>query len=146
MAIPYKKVKRQNPLDFDAAPKFYIQLVTLGQKATLDSIAYDMKETSSLSLGDIKSVLANFVSAMRKALYNGHSVHIPGFGVFSLSAHAEGAESLETCTTKNIRKVKINFRASTDVQPSLTSKNAGDLMEFVDVEKALEKEKEEVKA
>lgn len=140
MAIPYKKVKRQNPLDIDAIPKFYIQLVTLGQKATLDSIAYEMKENSSLSLGDIKSVLTNFVTAMRKALYNGHSVHIPGFGVFSLSAHTTGAETLESCTTKSIRKVKINFRASTNVQPSLTSKNAGDLLEFVDVEKAKEKE------
>lgn len=146
MAIPYKKVKRQNPLDHDAPAKFYIQLVTLGQTATLDSIAYEMKETSSLSLGDIKSVLTNFVSAMRRALYNGHSVNIPGFGVFSLSAQARGADTLEICTTKFIKKIKINFRASTSVQPSLTSKNAGDLMEFVDVEKALEKEEEAGKA
>ena len=144
MAIPYKKVQRKNPFNRNADPKFYIQLMTLGQTATLESIAYEMKESSSLSLGDIKSVLTNFVTAMRRALYNGHSVNIPGFGVFSLSAHCEGAETLESCSLKNIRNVKINFRASSDVKPSLTSKNAGDVMEFVDVKKALEKGEEEL--
>ena len=144
MAIPYKKVQRSNPFDLKAAPKFYIQLVTLGQTATLESIAYEMKETSSLSLGDIKSVLTNFVTAMRRALYNGHSVNIPGFGVFSLSARCDGAETIELCSVKKIRKVKINFRASSDVKPSLASKNAGDVMEFVDVEKALDRGEEGV--
>ncbi|WP_455665867.1 HU family DNA-binding protein [Phocaeicola sp.] len=144
MAIPYKKVQRSNPFDLKAAPKFYVQLVTLGQTATLESIAYEMKETSSLSLGDIKSVLTNFVTAMRRALYNGHSVNIPGFGVFSLSARCDGAETIELCSVKKIRKVKINFRASSDVKPSLASKNAGDVMEFVDVEKALDRGEEEL--
>ena len=144
MAIPYKKIQRSNPFDLKAAPKFYVQLVTLGQTATLESIAYEMKETSSLSLGDIKSVLTNFVTAMRRALYNGHSVNIPGFGVFSLSARCDGAETIELCSVKKIRKVKINFRASSDVKPSLASKNAGDVMEFVDVEKALDRGEEGV--
>jgi len=137
MSIPYKKVGRGNPLNSKADPKFYLQLVTMGQ-ATLETIAYDMKETSSLSLGDIKSVLANFVSAMRRALYNGHSVNIPDFGVFSLSARCEGAETAEASSVKNIRSVKINFRASSSVRPNLTSRNVGDVMTFVDLEKILE--------
>lgn len=137
MSIPYKKVERGNPLNSKADPKFYLQLVTMGQ-ATLETIAYDMKETSSLSLGDIKSVLANFVSAMRRALYNGHSVNIPDFGVFSLSARCEGAETAEASSVKNIRSVKINFRASSSVRPNLTSRNVGDVMTFVDLEKILE--------
>ncbi len=137
MSIPYKKVERGNPLNSKADPKFYLQLVTMGQ-ATLETIAYDMKETSSLSLGDIKSVLANFVSAMRRALYNGHSVNIPDFGVFSLSARCEGAETAESSSVKNIRSVKINFRASSSVRPNLTSRNVGDVMTFVDLEKILE--------
>lgn len=124
-------------MNFKADPKFYLQLVTMGQ-ATLETIAYDMKETSSLSLGDIKSVLANFVSAMRRALYNGYSVNIPDFGVFSLSARCEGAETAEASSVKNIRSVKINFRASSSVRPNLTSRNVGDVMTFVDLEKILE--------
>lgn len=57
-----------------------------------------MKEKSSLSLGDIKSVLTNFVEAMRTSLYNGQSVNIRDFGVFSLSARTKGVD-----TEKNVR-------------------------------------------
>lgn len=138
MAIPYKRVERKNPMDENSLPKYYIRLVTLGQTATLDTIAYEMKEASSLSLGDIKSVITNFVTAMRRALYNGHSVNIPDFGVFSLSARSEGSDTMAKCSVKNIRSVKINFRASSSVKPNLASKVAGEVMEFVDVEKMTE--------
>ena len=37
--------------------KYHPQLVTQGQSVDLDKLAYTMKEKSSLSLGDIQSVL-----------------------------------------------------------------------------------------
>lgn len=51
MAVPYKKIARKDPRKTDAIEKFYPQLVTLGQSASLESIAYEMKEKSSLSSG-----------------------------------------------------------------------------------------------
>ena len=86
MAIVFKKALRKNVADKTAAAKYYPQLLTLGQSVGIDKIAYQMKENSSLSKGDILSVIANFVECMRKNLYNGHSVNIRDFGVFSLSA------------------------------------------------------------
>ena len=47
MAVPYKKIARKDPRKTDAIEKFYPQLVTLGQSASLESIAYEMKEKSS---------------------------------------------------------------------------------------------------
>ena len=99
-----------------------------------------MKEKSSLSYGDIKSVLTNFVEAMRTALDNGHSVNIQEFGVFSLSAHSAGVADVKDCTSKNIRTVKINFRASSSVKPNLTSTRAGEKIEFLDVQAAMDGE------
>ena len=122
MAVPYKKIARKDPRKTDAIEKFYPQLVTLGQSASLESIAYEMKEKSSLSSGDIKSVLTNFVEAMRTSLYNGQSVNIRDFGVFSLSARTKGVDTEKECTAKNIMAVKINFRPSSSVRPNLTSK------------------------
>ena len=90
MAIVFKKALRKNVADQTAAAKYYPQLLTLGQSVGIDKIAYQMKENSSLSKGDILSVIANFVECMRKNLYNGHSVNIRDFGVFSLSARTEG--------------------------------------------------------
>lgn len=143
MAIPYKVVAIKNPGDPDSEPRYYPRLITMGQSMTLDTIAYEMKESSSLSAGDIKSVLTNFVFCMRRGLYNGHSVNIAGFGVFSLASHSIGVDSKEKCSAKLIKKVSINFRASSSVRPSLTAKNEGDVMTFVDVEKTLETAKVE---
>ena len=63
MGVPFKKIARKDPRKADAVAKFYPQLVTLGDNATLDDIAYVMKEKSSLTLGDIQSVLTNFVGS-----------------------------------------------------------------------------------
>ena len=138
MAVPFKKVGyRKDPKNKNSEIVFHPRLVTMGQTMTLESIAYEMKEKSSLSYGDIKSVLTNFVEAMRTALYNGHSVNIQEFGVFSLSA---GVADVKDCTSKNIRTVKINFRASSSVKPNLTSTRAGEKIEFLDVQAAMDGE------
>ncbi|WP_321480222.1 HU family DNA-binding protein [uncultured Bacteroides sp.] len=143
MAVPYKKMARKDPRNKNATVKYYPQLVTMGQSADLNSIAYKMKEASSLSLGDIQSVLTNFVEAMRMSLFNGQSVNIRDFGVFSLSARTKGADKEKECTSKNIVSMKINFRPSSSVRPNLTSTRAGDKIEFIDIVAALEKQKEE---
>lgn len=143
MGIPFKKIMRKDPRKADAVEKFYPQLVNLNQTADLDSIAFTMKEKSSLTLGDIQSVITNFVEAMRAALFDGKSVNIKNFGVFSLSARTVGVEKKEECTAKNIKAVKINFRPSTSVRPSLVSTRAGDKLEFIDLETILKKKEEE---
>lgn len=139
MAVPFKKVGyRKDPRDKNSEIVFHPRLVTMGQTVTLDSIAYEMKEKSSLSYGDIKSVLTNFVESMLSSLYNGHSVNIQDFGVFSLSSHSLGVQDVKECTAKNIQSVKINFRASNSVKPNLTSTRAGERIEFLDIQAALE--------
>ena len=61
MGVPFKKIPRKDPRKENAVAKFYPQLVTLGDNADLEDVAYVMKEKSSLTLGDIKSVITNFV-------------------------------------------------------------------------------------
>ena len=65
MAIPFKRMGRKDPRKVDGVVKYHPQLVTQGQSVDLDKLAYTMKEKSSLSLGDIQSVLTNLVEAMR---------------------------------------------------------------------------------
>lgn len=142
MAIPFKKMGRKDPRKADGVVKYHPQLVTMGQSVDLDNIAFVMKEKSSLSLGDIQSVLINFVEAMRSALFDGKSVNVRNFGVFSLSARTLGVLSKEECTVKNIKSVRINFRSSSSVRPNLTSTRAGDKVEFLDLEAATKKKGE----
>ena len=146
MAIPFKRMGRKDPRKIDGVLKYHPQLVTMGQSVDLDGIAYIMKDKSSLSLGDIQSVLTNYVEAMRAALFDGKSVNIRDFGVFSLSAHTLGATTKEECTVKNIKSIqhksqhqhnkKLNHASGDNhsVRPNLTSTRAGDKIEFLDLE------------
>ena len=141
MSVTYKRVFRKNPALKDGTGKYHPQLIVWGKSATLDTLAVQMKEASSLTLGDIRSVLTNFVTAMRAELYNGHSVNIEGFGVFSLSATTEGSEKKEDCQADKIKAVRINFRASSAIRPNLDSATTRqeDRIDFVDLESQLKR-------
>ena len=142
MSVTFKKQFRKNPLKPNEAGKYYPYLIVWGNPATLDSITAEMKEKSSLTEGDIKSVLTNFASCMRKELYNGHSVNIENFGVFSLSATTEGSEDKAECTASKIKSVRITFRASSNVRPNLAATRAEDKLDFVCLDKMLEEGEE----
>lgn len=141
MSVTYKKQFRKNPFKNDGSGKFYPQLVVWGKSATLNSIAVQMKDSSSLTLGDIQSVLTNFVKAMRSELFNGRSVNIDGFGVFSLSASTVGSVLKKECLPEKIRAVRINFRASSAIRPNLdaATTRAEDRIDFVDLETQLKR-------
>jgi predicted histone-like DNA-binding protein len=133
MPVPYKKMQRRDPRDPQAKQKFYPRLVTQGNNADLNDVAFLMKEASSLSVGDIKSVLTNFIECTRALLYIGQSVRIADFGTFSLGAQTTGEDTEKACGVKNIKSVKINFRAATSVKSNLSSTKAGDRIKFFDL-------------
>ena len=141
MSVTYKRVFRKNPALKDGTGKYHPQLIVWGKSATLDTLAQQMKESSSLTLGDIRSVLTNFVAAMRAELYNGHSANVDGFGVFSLSATTEGVDRKEDCGADQIKSVRINFRASSAIRPNLdpATTRVEDRIDFVDLESQLKK-------
>ena len=141
MSVTYKRVFRKNPATKDGTGKFHPQLVIWGKPATLESLATQMKESSSLTMGDIKSVLTNFVTAMRTELYNGHSVNIAGFGVFRLAASTRGSDTREKCNADLIKSVRILFRASSSIRPTLNpaTTRSEDRIDFVDLDSQLAK-------
>ncbi|MCC8188615.1 MAG: HU family DNA-binding protein [Bacteroides sp.] len=133
MSIIYKKTWRENPQNRDIK-KYHPQLITLGNSVDEDYIAHQIKELSSLSKGDIHSVITNFLDVMRTSLYSGHSVNFRNFGVFSMSAQTEGADTKEECTARNIKSIRINFRASKSIRPDVNAIRADDKISFVDLD------------
>lgn len=138
MGVFFKKEQFSDPTRKDAAKMYYPRLVTLGQSVGLDVLAYKMQKVSSLSPGDIHSVLINFVEAMRESLYAGQSVNVANFGVFSLSCEGEGSLNIKDCTAEKIKQVRINFRPSSSVKVDLTATRAGEKIEFIDLQAYLE--------
>lgn len=98
-------------------------------------------EREQLTLGDIQNVLTNFVKVMRTELYNGRSVNIDGFGVFSLSATTVGSDLKKDCLPDKIKSVRINFRASSAIRPSLdpATTRVEDRIDFVDLDTQLKR-------
>ncbi len=133
MSVAYKKMERKNPLN-KSEKKYYAQLVVTGTAVGMDVLIARIKDKSSLSAGDIKSTIANFVEVMRDELLSGHSVSVADLGTFSLTARSSGSVTREDCSSANIKSVNIRFRAATAIKPSLKATRAEDRIEFVDVD------------
>ena len=88
MSVIFRTVERPSDPRVENSPKKYFpQLVTLGQSVNLAFIAQKMQDRSSLSIGDIRSVVQNFVEKLKEQLLEGKTVNIAGLGVFMLAAN-----------------------------------------------------------
>lgn len=134
MSIIFGKIQKKNPVNPSEPVLYYPQLLTLGRSLTEEDLIFRIKEKSSLTKGDIQSVVTNLIEETRLALYDGFSVNLRDFGVFALSAKGEGAPTEEKCTANNIKSVRITFRASSSVRPNMSSTRAGDRLKFVDLQ------------
>ena len=93
MSVIFKTVQRPSDPRVENSPKrYYPQLITLGRSVNLKFIAQKIQDRSSLSVGDIKSTIQNFVEKLKEQLLEGKAVNIEGLGVFMLAAKSKGAE------------------------------------------------------
>ena len=114
MSVIYKVITRPTDPRVPNSPKrFYPHLITLGQSVSLKYLAEKMRDRSSLSVGDIKSVIQNFVDKMKEQLLEGKSVNIEGLGVFMLAARSKGADLAKDIHTG----IYANMRASVKYVP-----------------------------
>ena len=66
MSVIFRTVERPSDPRVENSPKKYFpQLITLGQTVDLAFIAQKMQDRSSLSIGDIKSTMQNFVEKLK---------------------------------------------------------------------------------
>lgn len=135
MSVIYKAIKRKsNPFVAASPEKFYPQIVTLGSKVNLKFIAERMHENSSLTTGDIKSVIQNFVEKLKEQLLEGKTVNIEGLGVFLLSAQSKGEETAEELTADSIDGVRICFRANKELKLQKNATRVSEKLQFVRLE------------
>ena len=128
MSVIFRTVERPSDPRVENSPKkYYPQLVTLGQSVDLAFIAQKMQDRSSLSIGDIKSTMQNFVEKLKEQLLEGKTVNIAGLGVFILAAKSKGEEKADDVTAKSVESVRICFQANRELKISKAATRAGDL-------------------
>ena len=106
--MKYKKVLKKNPMVPAAPAKFYMQPVSDG-KVDKRMITDDLVLVSSLSRGDISSVIENLIDIMPKYLLMGKSVQLGELGTLRVSFLSEGADSMDELNPSMVRGQKIIF-------------------------------------
>ena len=110
-------IKRENPINREVV-KFYPHVVNEGV-AELKDLAKQVTKYSSLSTGDVISVLENMVDAAAIYLLMGKGVRIGRLGMLRISVQSTGADTPEAFNTKMIRRVKLIFTPSVDFKKEL---------------------------
>lgn len=132
MSVIYKVVElSSNPLDKTAPKRYYPKAITLGQSVGLRFITDKISGNSSLSRGDVLSVIQNFVEKLKEQLLEGKSVNISGLGVFTLSLKSKGEENSDEVKAKSVRAVRICFQASKDLKIDKATTRAGEKLELI---------------
>jgi predicted histone-like DNA-binding protein len=129
MSVIFRTVERPSDPRVENSPKkYYPQLVTLGQSVDLAFIAQKMQDRSSLSIGDIKSTMQNFVEKLKE------QVNIAGLGVFILAAKSKGEEKADDVTAKSVESVRICFQANRELKISKAATRAGERLDLVSLD------------
>ncbi|EGJ71691.1 DNA-binding protein [Bacteroides coprosuis DSM 18011] len=140
MSIIYRVISlKSNPIEKDSPIKYYPRVMTLRQSANIKFITEKIKEMSSLSRGDIRSVLMNFIEKLKEQLLEGKAVNIEGLGVFNLSLRSQGEVEEKDVNVNSIKGMRICFQASKDLRVSKTSTRAGEKVQFIRLEEYLKK-------
>ena len=106
--MKYKLIERINPQDRTAMKKHYAVPVHNG-KITKKKIADDLVLISSLSRGDISSVIENLLDSIPKYLLEGYSVQLGELSTLRISFSSEGADDVKNFHVGMIRGKKIIF-------------------------------------
>lgn len=140
MSVIYKTISRpSDPRTPNSPKRYYPHLVTLGQSVNLKYLAQKMRDRSSLSVGDIKSVIQNFVDKLKEQLLEGKSVNIEGLGVFLLSASSKGEDTAKDVTAKSVEGVRIFFQANKELRITKTATRADEKLDLISLDEYLKK-------
>ncbi|MCC8187179.1 MAG: HU family DNA-binding protein [Bacteroides sp.] len=82
-----------------------------GEGVDINQLAYELAERSSLSEGDVLSVLKQLPDRVIEHLKFGRTVHLEGIGTFMTSLTSEGYETPEEVTAEKVRVKRVCFRA-----------------------------------
>lgn len=118
-----KIVQRKNPQKPDEPGKFYGQPVLDGVVG-MDMICRQIAGRSSLTAGDVKNVLTNFLDELPTYMLMNRSVQLEDFGILRISFGSEGVDRAEDFSSSLIRGVKTIFT------PRIKDEGAGEIGDY----------------
>lgn len=116
----YNIVKRPNPLDKAAPPKYFAGPVWEKEQCSTDELAEEISLATSLTPADVRACIACFMQSIPRHLMKGEAVNCDTFGIFRLSFSVKGGhEKAEDVSGSDIKTIRVLFRPSTKLKQQL---------------------------
>lgn len=140
MNVICKAVTRPPDPHVPNSPKKYcLHLIALGQFVNLKCIAQKVQGHSSLSIGDIKSMIQNFVEKMKEQPLEDKPTNIEGLGVFILTACSEGADTAKDVNAKSVGSIRIFPQTGKELRITKMVTRADEKLDLISLDEYLKK-------
>jgi predicted histone-like DNA-binding protein len=118
MPLLYKALQSSLPSK-DGKNRWHLRLMKFRKVVDTQKIGEMIAAKSSLTPGDVHSVVRNMVDVMSNALLNSQTVRLDGFGTFTVIAKTggKGVDSPEKVTPSQVNYLKIQFTPSSTRTP-----------------------------
>lgn len=118
-SIRYVVRRKINPMDKDAAPKYYAVVASRGTTTTRE-LAEHISSSTTLQLPDVVAVLAALQLVVCEELAKGNTVSLGSLGYLKMTMNSKGAETGEDYKIGNCLK-GVNCRFITSKHLKLTA-------------------------
>ena len=109
MSISYVKVKRNLTVGSNPGERFLARIFRTGNDVTLEQLAENISEASTLSSADILAALKALESQIAKSVLNGQTVRLGYLGSFVPSIEAKAVNTVDEVTADSIMRARCRF-------------------------------------
>ena len=118
MAIQFELYKTPRPKDEEGKETYHARVVNF-QHIDTDYLAKEIQIATSLTEGDVKSVLDSLSHFMGDRLREGESVHLDGIGYFQIKLNSK-----EPITSPKLKANQIKLKANISVKADIKLKKS----------------------
>ena len=120
MAIQFELYKTPHPKDEEGKETYHARVVNF-QHIDTDYLARQIQTATSLTEGDVKSVLESLSHFMGERLREGESVHLDGIGYFQIKLNSQEPITSPKLKANQIKlKANISFKADIKLKKSVS--------------------------
>ena len=120
MAIQFELYKTPHPKDEEDKEVYHARVVNF-QHVDTDYLAREIQTATSLTEGDVKSVLESLSHFMGDRLRDGQSVHLDGIGYFQIKLNSKEPITSPKLKANQIKlKANISFKADAKLKRSVS--------------------------
>ena len=120
MAIQFELYKTPRPKDEEGKEVYHARVVNF-QHIDTDYLAKEIQIATSLTVGDVKSVLESLSDFMGDRLREGQSVHLDGIGYFQVKLNSKEPITSPKLKANQIKlKANISFKADAKLKRSVS--------------------------